>query len=187
MTRAFLILHGWGGSGADHWQSWLAQRLQASGETVRYPSLPQADEPNLAKWLTALQAELDALASAREKIVVCHSLAVVLWLHYARTSRPCASVACYWLRHPVRRRAPRRSRPSFQSRAMRTSSRVPHARRSSFAATTIRTVPSARLFFTGGPSASKPCRCRLRLRTSTRPPVLARGPGSSAGAGARRA
>jgi len=23
-TRSFLILHGWGGSGPEHWQTWLA-------------------------------------------------------------------------------------------------------------------------------------------------------------------
>ena len=26
-----LILHGWQGSGPDHWQSWLAGRLTAAG------------------------------------------------------------------------------------------------------------------------------------------------------------
>ena len=33
----FLILHGYLGSGPDHWQSWLAGRLRAAGERVAYP------------------------------------------------------------------------------------------------------------------------------------------------------
>ncbi len=32
MTRSFLILHGYLGSGPDHWQTWLAARLRAAGE-----------------------------------------------------------------------------------------------------------------------------------------------------------
>lgn len=81
--RSFLILHGWGGSGPEHWQSWLAGRLQAAGETVQYPSLPDPDDPLLDHWLAALRTELGAMAG--ERVVICHSLAVLLWLHYAQT------------------------------------------------------------------------------------------------------
>lgn len=80
--RSFLILHGWGGSGPEHWQSWLADRLRAAGETVRFPALPDPDDPQLDAWLTVLRAELAALTG--ERVVLCHSLAVLLWLHYAR-------------------------------------------------------------------------------------------------------
>lgn len=78
----YLILHGWGGSGPEHWQHWLASRLRAAGETVRFPLLPHPDEPRLTDWLDTLKRELSAMPGAR--IVVCHSLAVLLWLHYAR-------------------------------------------------------------------------------------------------------
>jgi uncharacterized protein len=80
--RSFLILHGWGGSGPEHWQAWLAARLRAAGEAVRFPRLPDPDDPKLDAWLAALHAELAAMRGAR--IVVCHSLAVLLWLHHAR-------------------------------------------------------------------------------------------------------
>ena len=80
--RRFLILHGWGGSGPEHWQSWLGRRLSAAGETVRYPLLPQPDNPELTPWLATLRSELRAMTGAR--IVICHSLAVLLWLHHAQ-------------------------------------------------------------------------------------------------------
>jgi uncharacterized protein len=69
-----LILHGWQGSGPDHWQTWLAERLRA-----RYPDLPQPDTPHLDEWLEVLDAELER----GPQVVVCHSLACVLWLHHA--------------------------------------------------------------------------------------------------------
>lgn len=84
--RSFLILPGWGGSGPEHWQTWLAQRLTAAGETVFYPALPDVDNPVLDIWLEALQTVLASMPGA--PVVVCHSLAVLLWLHYAQTREP---------------------------------------------------------------------------------------------------
>jgi predicted alpha/beta hydrolase family esterase len=81
--RNFLILHGWGGSGPEHWQSWLANRLDAKGESVRFPSLPEPDAPRLEPWLKILRAERAAFEPDAFQTVVCHSLAVLLWLHYA--------------------------------------------------------------------------------------------------------
>src|SRR5256885_14795645 len=81
---SFLILHGWQGSGPRHWQPWLAGRLRQRGEHVSYPRLPEPDAPRLDRWLDALEQEL-----AREPdgaVVLCHSLACVLWLHHARRS-----------------------------------------------------------------------------------------------------
>lgn len=79
---SFLILHGWQGSGADHWQSWLARRLRERGERVSYPDLPEPDTPSLPRWLDALDSELRAAAAA-ELVVLCHSLGCVLWLQHA--------------------------------------------------------------------------------------------------------
>ena len=73
----FLILHGLGGSGPEHWQTWLAHRLGDAGHAVRYPELPAADAPRLAAWLDALDAEREP-----GQVVVCHSLACCLWLHH---------------------------------------------------------------------------------------------------------
>jgi predicted alpha/beta hydrolase family esterase len=93
MARRFLILHGWQGSGAGHWQTWLADRLAGRGEHVRYPSLPDADAPRADRWAAAMHAELGALAAAPgERVVLCHSLGGVLWLREAARVTPAARV-----------------------------------------------------------------------------------------------
>lgn len=79
--RSFLILHGLGGSGPGHWQTWLAGRLAAAGERVRYPDLPDADEPHVGAWAEVLHDELAGLEG--ERMVVCHSLACLLWAREA--------------------------------------------------------------------------------------------------------
>lgn len=79
-ARSFLILHGWQGSGPGHWQTWLAARLRAQGERVAYPDLPDAEQPSLHPWREALAGEMAALPGPA--VVVCHSLACLLWLHH---------------------------------------------------------------------------------------------------------
>ena len=80
MARSFLILHGYAGSGPEHWQSWLAVRLRRAGDTVAYPDLPSPDAPTLEAWRAALEEEMRGLPG--EPVVVCHSLACILWLHH---------------------------------------------------------------------------------------------------------
>jgi uncharacterized protein len=82
LARSFLILHGYAGSGPEHWQSRLAERLRASGETVAYPDLPDPYEPRLPAWREALAEQLQALPG--EPTVLAHSLACILWLHHCR-------------------------------------------------------------------------------------------------------
>jgi predicted alpha/beta hydrolase family esterase len=80
-TRTYLILHGWQGSEPEHWQSWLANRLRAAKESVLYPLLPSPNTPFLEKWIDALIHYRNLMVG--EKIVVCHSLGAILWMHYA--------------------------------------------------------------------------------------------------------
>jgi predicted alpha/beta hydrolase family esterase len=82
LSRSFLILHGLEGSGPDHWQTWLAGRLRERGERVSYPDLPGPFDPDPEQWLAALRDELAAMDG--ERIVLCHSLACLLWLLHAR-------------------------------------------------------------------------------------------------------
>jgi predicted alpha/beta hydrolase family esterase len=58
---------------------------------VRYPDLPDPYDPEPDAWLTALQPELAALEG--ERIVVCHSLACLLWLLNARDGAANVAVA----------------------------------------------------------------------------------------------
>jgi uncharacterized protein len=80
-ARNYLILHGLGGSGPGHWQTWLAARLKADSERVAYPDLPDPDLPSPHAWRGVLDGELAALP-AGDRIVICHSLACLLWLHH---------------------------------------------------------------------------------------------------------
>ncbi|MEV0119569.1 alpha/beta hydrolase [Streptomyces sp. NPDC050844] len=80
---SFLILHGWQNHRPEgHWQRWLAGELGGRGARVSYPQLPDPDEPDLEVWLGCLQGLLDAEQGVgSERVVVCHSLGVLLWLH----------------------------------------------------------------------------------------------------------
>jgi predicted alpha/beta hydrolase family esterase len=82
-SRAFLVLHGYDNfRPAGHWQHHLAAELGERGERVVYPQLPDADAPQVDAWADAVAR---ALAEAsddgrRRVIVVCHSLACIVWL-----------------------------------------------------------------------------------------------------------
>lgn len=94
-TPRVLILHGWQGSGPDHWQTWLAARLRDRGLHVQYPDLPECDVPCPDRWGAALTRELHALTRAPgdgERVVVAHSLGCVLWLREAAEVRPAQRV-----------------------------------------------------------------------------------------------
>ena len=80
--RRFLILHGYTGSGPEHWQTWLSERLRDRGEEVAYPQLPDPDRPRLEAWLAVLADELEQ-AGDRSLVVLCHSAGCNLWLHDA--------------------------------------------------------------------------------------------------------
>jgi predicted alpha/beta hydrolase family esterase len=83
----FLIVHGWENRRPEgHWQHWLAGQLTDRGATVLYPQFPEPDEPVLADWLALLREQLDGLDRGRERVLVCHSLAVLLWWQAASSS-----------------------------------------------------------------------------------------------------
>lgn len=83
MGTTYLILHGLGGSGPAHWQTWLYQELVSSGKNVIYPSFPKPDGPDLAEWLHDLNRIMADIPSGDDVTVVAHSLACILWFHHA--------------------------------------------------------------------------------------------------------
>ena len=82
MTQ-FLILHGYQNRRPEgHWQRWLASELEGSGASVRYPQLPEPDEPVLDDWIAAIETALDG-TDPDSLTVVCHSLGCAAWLAFA--------------------------------------------------------------------------------------------------------
>jgi predicted alpha/beta hydrolase family esterase len=86
VAHPVLILHGLSGSGPGHWQSWLAARMRALGHEVSFPDLPDPDSPRLEGWLEAL-----GRLRSGDEVVVCHSLACLLWLHHRADGGPPAA------------------------------------------------------------------------------------------------
>ncbi len=78
MNKKVLILHGWGGSDYPHWQSWLAGEIAKNYGKVSFLKLSNIDFPDKDKWKDELIKELDEF---KPDIVICHSVANILWFH----------------------------------------------------------------------------------------------------------
>lgn len=80
----FLLLHGAGGIGFDHWLVWLSTELRARGHEAPMRKLPKPTEPRLAPWQATMTERLEALATPDDElVVVAHSLSTLLWLLHA--------------------------------------------------------------------------------------------------------
>ena len=79
MSKKILILHGWGGSPYPHWQAHTSMKLIQNNYEVSFPTLPNKDNPDLDKWLEFLDKEMKHF---NPDVIVCHSLANILWFHY---------------------------------------------------------------------------------------------------------
>lgn len=76
--KRVLILHGWGGSDFPHWQSWLASEIAKDYGCVSFLKFSNSDFPNKNEWIEELDKELKEF---KPDIVICHSLANILWFH----------------------------------------------------------------------------------------------------------
>jgi uncharacterized protein len=85
IQNSFLIIHGLGGSGPDHWQTWLAHELKQSNHPVYYPTFSNFHSPNKTVWLDELTATMKAIPENNNLTVITHSLGCILWLHYAKS------------------------------------------------------------------------------------------------------
>ncbi|KYJ86877.1 RBBP9/YdeN family alpha/beta hydrolase [Sulfurovum riftiae] len=74
--KKVLILHGWGGSDAPHWQAELACEIAKNYGTVSFPLLDNCHFPSKNRWIKQVKAILE---NFRPDTVVCHSLANTLW------------------------------------------------------------------------------------------------------------
>jgi predicted alpha/beta hydrolase family esterase len=84
-VASFLILHGIENHRPpEHWQFWLAAGLAERGHQVLYPGLPAPDAPSFDAWAEVLREQLSRLgADGGERVVICHSLACLLWVKAA--------------------------------------------------------------------------------------------------------
>ena len=80
MSDRVLILHGWGGSDAPHWQAELAGQIAMEYGTVSFPLLDNPHFPSKNRWLRQVRA---ILSSFKPTTVVCHSLGCTLWMWLA--------------------------------------------------------------------------------------------------------
>lgn len=71
-----LILHGWGGSDAPHWQAELAAQVAKNYGTVSFPLLDNCHFPSKNRWVKQVRTILEEF---KPDTVVCHSLANTLW------------------------------------------------------------------------------------------------------------
>lgn len=71
-----LILHGWGGSDAPHWQAELAAEIARNYGTVSFPLLDNCHFPSKNRWVKQVKTILETF---KPHTVVCHSLATTLW------------------------------------------------------------------------------------------------------------
>ncbi|MDH4944290.1 alpha/beta hydrolase [Sulfurimonas sp. C5] len=80
MYKKILLLHGWGGSDFPHWQSWLAGEIAKDYGCVNFLKFSNFDVPKFETWSKEL---IHTLNEFKPDIVLCHSLANILWFHLA--------------------------------------------------------------------------------------------------------
>ncbi len=78
-----LILHGWGGSDAPHWQAELASEIAKNYGTVSFPLLDNCHFPSKNRWMKQIK---QILIDFKPDTVVCHSLANNLWFWLCQES-----------------------------------------------------------------------------------------------------
>jgi len=80
-----LILHGWGGSDAPHWQAELAAEIAKDYGTVSFPLLDNCHFPSKNRWVRQVK---EILEDFKPDTVVCHSLANTLWFWLCEEEDP---------------------------------------------------------------------------------------------------
>ena len=97
--KKVLILHGWQGSPMLHWQTYLEQELNENGKyQVLFPELPNKDLPLLEEWIEFLDEQIKTF---KPQIIVCHSLANILWFHYLNQNKMTYNLEKLMLVSPV--------------------------------------------------------------------------------------
>ena len=89
MNRQLLFVQGGGANVHDEWDDKLVASLTAAlgeGYEVRYPRIPDEDDPELATWGPAIREALDALVDG--SVVLGHSVGGTLLAHVLAEAPP---------------------------------------------------------------------------------------------------
>ena len=82
VRRQILFIQGGGGRTHDEWDNKLVDSLSAelgAGFEVRYPRMPDEDEPSVATWVPAIRQEIASLEDGA--VVVGHSVGGTILVH----------------------------------------------------------------------------------------------------------
>lgn len=79
-SKQVYIIHGYGASPANHWFSWLKEKLSADGIVVDILKMPTPLSPNLNEWLKHLFQNANILT--KDTYFVAHSLGCVSLLKH---------------------------------------------------------------------------------------------------------
>lgn len=80
MSKKVILIHGWDGSPDNGWLLWLKNKLRAENWEVVAPQMPNADKPDMKKWLEYLD---NTLPNVDENCYfVGHSLGCITILRY---------------------------------------------------------------------------------------------------------
>ena len=135
-ARQILFIQGAGAGTHDDWDNKLVEsllRVLGDGYEVRYPRMPDEDDPSQATWSTAIRRELAALEDGA--VVVGHSVGAAILINaLAEQSPGCALAAIVLIAAPFvgdGRLAQRRVRvaegPRNEASTRRAGSRVPRS------------------------------------------------------------
>ncbi len=80
-----LVLHGWGGSDAPHWQAELSAEIAKNYGTISFPLLDNCHFPSKNRWVKQVRQILEDF---KPDTVVCHSLANTLWFWLCQEEIP---------------------------------------------------------------------------------------------------
>src|ERR1044072_39104 len=98
MTRQVLFIQGFGADVHDEWDSKLVASLErdlGSGYAIRYPRMPNEDDPQYGAWKPVLLKELDALDESA--ILVGHSGGGAILINALADEQPKANLAGIFL------------------------------------------------------------------------------------------
>src|SRR3989344_2580548 len=81
--KRVIIVHGWSGNPQDNWLPWLRKELEKLGYKVLVPSMPDADTPEIKKWVKHLSSIVGT--PDKNTYFIGHSMGCQTILRYLET------------------------------------------------------------------------------------------------------